>query len=107
VIVDVNASINLKVNRWNKIIGVSSLDGNGNTILIASKLKYTNINQGLILILSTAEQNNYLNALSTDKNKQKVSVFISGDNINTSTFSNIALDRKFNLEINENGTSPN
>lgn len=105
VIVDANASINLKVNRWNKIIDVSSLNENGNTVLSSAKLKYKNINDGLILILSTAEQNNYIDALSTDNEKQKISVFISGDNINTSSFSNIARNRKFDLQINQNGSS--
>ncbi|WP_026882480.1 anti-sigma-I factor RsgI family protein [Clostridium akagii] len=107
VIIDANASINLKVNRWNKIIDISSLDGNGNNIITTSKLKYKNINEGLVLILSTAEQNNYINVLSPDEKMKKISVFISGHNINTSYFSSIALDRKFDLDINQNGSSSN
>jgi len=107
VIVKANAEINLKVNRWDKIIDVSSLNTNGGNILGSMKLKYKNINDGLILILSTMEQNNYINALSPDKKDQKISIFISGENINTSTFSNIVRNRKFDLEINQNGTIAN
>lgn len=107
VIIDVNASINLKVNRWNKIIDVSSLDINGTKLMMGTKLKYKNINDGLILILSTAEENNYITPLSTDKIDNELSIFISGNNIDTSSFSNIARDRKFDFQINENGSSSN
>lgn len=106
VIVKANAEINLKVNRWNKIVDVSSLNKNGDNILASMKLKYKDINEGLILILSTTEKNNYINALSPDKEDQKISIFISGKNIDTSTFSSIVRDRKFDLQINQNGTSP-
>lgn len=104
IVIDVGASINLKVNRWNKIIDVSSLNTKGETILSISKVKYKNIEDGLTLILSNAEEENYINALSSNEQKKQVSVFISGNHLDLSSFSNVAQSRKLDLQLNQSGT---
>jgi hypothetical protein len=103
VVIDANASINLKVNRWNKIIDASSLSTNGGNILSVSKLKYKDINDGLTLILSTAEEYNYVNSVSNNEQNKQISIFISGNNVDISKFSNLVKSRKLDLQLNENG----
>lgn len=103
IIIDTNASINLKVNRWNKVIDASALDNNGSNILNSAKVKYKNVNDALTLILSTAEEENYVNSLSKDNTKKQVSVFVSGNDVSLNSFSSIAKARNFNLAVNENG----
>lgn len=103
VIIDVGTSINLKVNKWNRIVDASSVTSNGNNILNSKNIKNKNINDALIIILSKAEANNYVNPLDKDELKHRLAVFISGDTLDISKFSDEVKSKKLKLKINENG----
>lgn len=103
VIIDVGTSINLKVNKWNRVVNVSSLTSSGNNILHSKNIKNKNINDALIIILSKAEANNYINPLDKNELKHRIDVFISGDTLDLTKFSNEVKSKKLKLKINENG----
>jgi hypothetical protein len=104
VILDVNTSITLKVNKWNRVIDVSSISTEGNNILNNEYIKNKNINDTLITILNKAEASNYINPLDKNNLKHKVTVYISGDTIDITRFTNEIKSKKLNLLVNENGT---
>ncbi|AJA46255.1 hypothetical protein CPAST_c01550 [Clostridium pasteurianum DSM 525 = ATCC 6013] len=104
VIVNAGISINLKVNRWNKVIDVSSTNSSGDAIISHNNIKHKNINDALLIILGKAEANNYVNPVDdTNESKKKISILISGNSLDISNFSNIVKEKKFDLTINENG----
>lgn len=104
VIINVGTSINLKVNKWSRVVDVSSITSDGNNIVNSKNVKNKNINDALIIILSNAEANNYINPLDKNELKQRIAVFISGDTLDLSKFSDEVKSKKLNLKINENGT---
>ncbi|MDD3223746.1 MAG: hypothetical protein PHX70_03395 [Clostridium sp.] len=105
VIVDVNTSINISTNRWNKIISASSLNYKGQKILNEINIKYKNIDDGLTLILSDAESNNYINSTSKKDSAKEISVLISGNSLELPVFTKTVKNRNFYLQINNNGES--
>lgn len=107
VIIDVGTSINLKVNKYGKVVDASSLSSSGNNIINESNVRNKNINESLIIILSKAEANNYIDPLDKDQLKHTISVFISGDTLDISKFSDEVKTKKLNLDINENGSEKN
>ncbi|MFT8316144.1 MAG: hypothetical protein ABF633_18115 [Clostridium sp.] len=107
VIIDVGTSINLKVNKYGKVIDASSLTSSGNNIISESNVHNKNINEALIILLSKAEANNYIDPLDKNQLKHNVSVFISGDTLDISKFSDEVKTKKLNLNINENGSEKN
>ncbi|AGK95299.1 anti-sigma-I factor RsgI family protein [Clostridium pasteurianum] len=107
VIIDVGTSINLKVNKYGKVVDASSLTSGGNNIINESNVNNKNISEALIIILSKAEANNYIDPLDKNQFKHNISVFISGDTLDISKFSDEVKTKKLNLNINENGSEKN
>lgn len=103
VIVDANASINLKLNRWYKVIDVSSVDNNGLKLINDVNLKYTSIDDALIIIINKAEANDYIKTDGKASENYPVVVYISGNSVNTPKFYNEAMTKKYDIKINENG----
>lgn len=105
VIIDVNTSINLKVNKWDRVVDVSSITSEGNNIINNEHIKNKNINDALIIILSKAEAGNYINPIDKNNLKHKVTVYISGDSVDITKFSDETKSKNLNLDVNENGTA--
>lgn len=105
VIIDVNTSINITTNRWDKIISASSLDYKGKKILKETNIKYKNIDDGLTLILSNAESNNYINSTSKKDSAKEISLLISGSSLDLPNFTRTIKNRNFYLQLNNNGKS--
>lgn len=58
--VDVNPSIELVVNRFDRIIGVHSYNQDGENLLLELELKHKNYNDALLILIETIEQMGYI-----------------------------------------------
>ncbi len=103
VIIDFNSSITLKINRWNKVVDAYSLDNDGITLINKTNLINMNIDDCLILIINSAEANNFIKSPVTNPN-QTVTIYISGSSLSIPKFYKDAKGKKYDIRINENGT---
>lgn len=97
--IDINPSVELQVNRWNRIIKASPLNDDGKTILSNINLTNKSPEEGLQIIVDQAEKNNFIN--EEYKNSDKViSVHVvekKHDQIDLSAFQ--AAVEKQNLKV--------
>jgi hypothetical protein len=99
VLVNINPSIELKVNFLNKIISFKGLNGDGNKILSEVKINNDNINDALKVIIDQAKKDKFI-----DKNYAKtISVDIRGKNIDVSGFKSNMASSNLNVKIEANG----
>lgn len=103
IVIDVNTSINLKINRLGAIVSASSIDSDGNTLINETNLKYKNVDNALILILNKAEAKNFIKSYTSNKD-QTITLYISGKSINIPKFCSEAKTKKYEITINENGS---
>ena len=87
IVLNINPSISLKANTWNKIISSRALNSDGNLILKNIKLKNKSIDTGLELIFKEAKIENFINdKYVTDK--KIISVDIKSNKKNSIDISN-------------------
>ncbi|WP_065079132.1 anti-sigma factor domain-containing protein [Clostridium ragsdalei] len=99
VLVNINPSIELKVNFLNKIISFKGLNGDGNKILSEVKINNDNINDALKIIIDQAKKDKFI-----DKNYAKtISIDIRGKNIDVSGFKSNMASSNLSVKIETNG----
>lgn len=103
VVVDANTSINLKLNRWDKVVDVSALDNNGIKLINDANLKYKDVDDALIIIINKAEANDFIKLSSKDKKNYPVTIYVSGNSLNIPKFYVEAKTKSYDVQINENG----
>lgn len=59
--VDINPSLSLDINKWNRIIKYHALNSDGEKVLSGINLKYKPLNEGLDLIVDEAKKDNFIN----------------------------------------------
>jgi AAA ATPase containing von Willebrand factor type A (vWA) domain len=104
--VSINPQIELKINRFNRIIECSPLNDDGKIILEDMKIKNKNIDDALILVVEEAKKDNFI----TDKYNAQgkiISVKISANNsnktININKFEKYIDQSKINSQFDNNG----
>lgn len=105
VIVEINPSIMLKLNMFNRIIGSSPLNADGETVLKEIKIKNKPINDGLKTIVDEAKKDNFIND-NYVKSDKAVTLFVdtkSKNDINLESFQKFMGESGVNLRINSNG----
>lgn len=106
VIVDIPPTIQLKINKWDKIIDVKTFKLSGQKLVKPIKLKNTSINKGLETIITEAKNQKAINDKHI-KDKQPVTIYISNkDNriINLVEFDNYMKHQELKYQVNNNGT---
>lgn len=106
VIINMPPTIQLKVNKWNKIVEARPTSTSGRNLIEALDLKNLSINKGLELIVEEATKKNIINKNYIDSG-HALTVYISGkgeQTINLTSFRSYARDRKLNLQINNKGS---
>lgn len=99
VLVNINPSIELKVNFLNRIISFKGLNGDGNKILSEVKINNNNINDALKIIIDQAKKDKFI-----DKNYVKtISIDISGKDIDVSDFKSNMASSNLSVKIEANG----
>lgn len=106
VIVDIPPTIQLKVNKWDKIIDVKTFKLSAQKLVKPIKLKNTSINKGLEAIITEAKNQEAINDIHI-KDKQPITIYISNkDNriIDLVEFDNYMKHQELEYQINNNGT---
>ncbi|MCY6354904.1 anti-sigma factor domain-containing protein [Clostridium sp. ZS2-4] len=113
-VLKVDPSIELKINRWNKIIATQPLNDDGKNILDSVNLKNKSINEGLNILLDKASKENLVKSKPEDT--KKISLDVNSDkdlNLNIHEFENKVKDKNLELEVkytepvNSNNTKDN
>jgi len=73
VVVDLNPSLELKINKWNRIIKAAALNEDGEKMLDSLSIKNKTIDDGLSMIVEEAENENFINP----SNKADINVSLS------------------------------
>lgn len=103
-----NPSIELKINRWNKIIKTLPLNDTGKNILNSVNIKNKSVNEGLNIILNEADKENFFK----NEPDKKISLDVNSDrnlDLNINELENKLKEKNFELEVNypENPKSNN
>lgn len=99
--VNINPSLELKTNCFDRIIKALPLNADGKTLLKNMDLKNKNIDEGLTMVIQQAKKDNFINSNYIEQGKT-VSIKISSNNTNKS----IKLD-KFQKCITQNKINTN
>lgn len=105
VIVEINPSIMLKLNMFNRIIDSSPLNDDGETVLKEIKLKNKSVNEGLENIVDEAKKENFINE-NYVKSDKAVTLYVDSKNdkdLNLEGFEKFMGDSGVKLMINSNG----
>lgn len=105
VIVEINPSIMLKLNMFNRIIDSSPLNDDGETVLKEIKLKNKPVNEGLETIVAEAKKENFINE-NYVKSDKAVTLYVDSKNdkdLNLQSFEKFMGDSGVKLMINSNG----
>ncbi|MDP4143554.1 MAG: anti-sigma factor domain-containing protein [Bacillota bacterium] len=108
--VNINPSIELKTNRFDRIITATPINGDGETLLKQLKLKNKKIDDALILVINQAKRDKFIND-SYIASGRTITVKVSSKNtektINLDKFEKFIADQKINATINNNGKETN
>lgn len=94
-----NPSIELKINRWNKIIKTLPLNDTGKNILNSVNIKNKSVNEGLNIILNEADKENFFK----NEPDKKISLDVNSDrnlDLNINELENKLKEKNFELEVN-------
>lgn len=106
VIISIPPTIQLKVNKWNKIVKARPTSTSGRNLIKELDLKDVSINKALELIIEEATKKDIINKNYIDS-EHSLTIYISDhgeQTINLTSFKSYARDRKLNLKINDNGS---
>lgn len=102
----INPAIEIKINRFNKIISCSPLNSDGKTILEHLKLRNKNIDEALVLVVNQAKKDNFINDNYIEQGKT-ISIKIQCKDetkiINLKRFEECIVENKINMQLNNNG----
>lgn len=73
IVVDINPALELKVNKWNRIIKTAALNKDGEQMLASLNIKNKTLDEGLSMIVEEAENENFIN----ESNKDNVNISLS------------------------------
>lgn len=99
--ISINPSVQITLNRWNRIIDFTPLNDDGEKILLSLKLTNKTLDEGLILIVDQAKADNYINEEYIKSNKA-ISIHITEDkkgNINLTKFEELIETQHLNMEV--------
>lgn len=99
--VNSDSGVQLKVNRFNRVVSVTPLNEGGEKVIKELSVKNKNIDNALVEILDQAKKENYI---KEDKN---VDIEVKGNKLNVEKFKEKLQDSKLNLQINMNEKKQN
>jgi hypothetical protein len=101
VVVDINPSIELRVNRWDRILKTIPLNNDGEKVLASLNIKNKVLSDGLDLIVEEAQKDNFINDSYTQSGK---AITVSFENIKSEKKPDISKfeehAKKNNLKVN-------
>lgn len=106
IIVNIPPTIQLKVNKWDKIVDVKATRSSGRDLIKSINLKNKSIDKGLELIFEEAKRKSIIDKNYTDNNGV-ITIYIpdkDGQDIDLSSFIKYAKERKVDCQVNYDGT---
>ena len=106
VVININPSIELSANRWNKIIRYSALNKDGEIILKDIAIKNKSLYEGLNLIVEQSKKDDFINEKYI-KDDKVINIKLTSKNnksVDLEEFKRYIFKNNLNLQINENGT---
>ena len=106
----INPSIELLINRFDKIVKSSPINADGATLLKNLHIKNKNIDEALTLVVEEAKKDNFINNNYKEQGKTilvKIEVKDSDKIINLDKFQQYILVNKINTKIDDNGKKIN
>jgi len=104
--VTINPSLELKLNRFDRIIKCTPLNKDGEILLSHLNIKNTTVNEGLSQIVEEAKKENFIND-NYVKSGKTISINVKSDskkkNLNLSKFESSLAKNNLNVNINNNG----
>lgn len=104
VTIDINPSIEFKLNRWNRILSSRSLNSDGERILKEIKTMNTQIDHALVMVVNQAKEDKYINDNYINSGKT-IAVNITGKEVNLPTLEKELSKNNLNAKIDNNGTT--
>lgn len=108
VIISIPPTVQLKVNKLDKIIDAKSSSPSGRKLLKAISLKNKSIDNGLKIIFDEAQKQKYIDEDYINSNKA-ITIYVpdtSSKDLDLTSFVKYAEERKVNCLLNYNGTDP-
>ncbi|MBM7870167.1 hypothetical protein JOC70_001637 [Clostridium pascui] len=103
---NINPSVQLKTNLFNKVIQSSALNSDGKVILDSINIKNKNFNDALCLIVTESEHQKFIT--EDYKASKSINLEVTGKNLNVSAFETIVQEHGISLEVKiNNKTSEN
>ncbi|MGY0374027.1 anti-sigma-I factor RsgI family protein [Clostridium sp. JNZ J1-5] len=106
VVLTIPPTIQLKVNKWNKIVSIKPTSTSARNLVAPIKLKNKSIDKGLELIVEEAKKQNIINKNYIDS-ENMLTIYIAANDdeaIQLINFKSYLKDRKINYRINNNGS---
>jgi hypothetical protein len=105
IVININPSIELKANRWDRIIKYSALNKDGETILKSISIRNKPLNQGLNIIVEQSKKDNFIDENYVKDGKIiRLQVSVKGNkSLDLSKFQKNTIKNNLNLDINDNG----
>lgn len=104
VAVSINPALEIKVNRFDKVVKVIPQNKDGIKVLKILKLDNKDINEALIEVVEAAKKDNFINKAYNDDGKTiSITVYAKNKTITLDKFKNYISSIKINTAINNNG----
>lgn len=104
--INIPPTIQLKINKWNTVVDISSTRKSGRALLSNLNLKKLPLETALIKIVETAKEKNIINNDYILNKNNTITIYTSMDIncISLCSFEKYLKDRKLNYKINYDGT---
>lgn len=102
VTININPSIEFKLNRWSRVLTSSPLNSDGEKVLLEIKAKNKSIDDVLIMVINQAKQDKYINENYINMGKT-VTINIVGKEVGLSSLEKELSKDNINVKIDSNG----
>lgn len=104
VTININPSIEFKLNRWSRVVTSHALNSDGQKILLELNTKNKPIDEALIMVINQAKTDKYINANYVAANKT-ITIDIVGKDVNLPNLKEQLSKDTVNAKIDSNGNT--
>jgi len=102
--ININPSIEFKLNRWSRVLSSKPLNSDGEKILLEIKPKNKLAEDALIMVINQAKQDKYINDNYSNMDKT-ITINIVGKGVNLSSLEKELSKSNINMKIDSNGNN--
>lgn len=104
VTININPSIEFKINRWSRVLSSSALNSDGEKVLSEIKPKNKLIKDALMMVINQSKQDKYINDNYISMGKT-ITINIVGKEVNLSSLEKDLSEGSVNVKIDSNGNN--